>query len=55
MMRESFPNKPIWDIVKLLYFGTKDKIPTDVMKTGIDARHKNKGPYGDAWYFFYTV
>jgi hypothetical protein len=51
-MREDYPNKPFWEITRLLFFGTKDKPPADVMKVGIDSRHRIDGPFGKAFYFY---
>lgn len=58
-MRETNQMQPIWDTMKILFFGTKDKDPIEVIeKTGIDLRHKTAdadAEYGSAWYFYQTV
>ncbi len=45
-------NKPLWQTVKLLFFGSKEKSPLDIVKNGVNLQHKREGIYGNAFYFY---
>jgi len=47
------PTKSIWDIVKILFNGTRDTNPTNILKSdyGLDNRFSREGMYGTGIYF----
>ena len=42
-------------MVKMMFFGTKEINPADVMKTGVNLKHQHSGNYGRAFYFYKTT
>lgn len=53
-MKKEYPNKPFWEITRLLFFGTKEKTPSDVIRLGFNHRYRTSGNFGPSAYYFYS-